>query len=78
MAAEDAVVLGKPLRDLPTLDTALERYERARRQRVEDNVIASTRMTGRPPTTERRTDLPDGDAQPGLPTLLDWPTPLPE
>lgn len=35
MCAEDAAVLGKCLRDLPTVPAAFERYEHLRRQRVE-------------------------------------------
>lgn len=75
MAFEGAVVLGKALRDLPTAEVALERYERARRRRVEDNVAASARMTGRPVEAERTTP-PDHEAELELPALLHWATPL--
>ncbi|WP_433871248.1 FAD-dependent oxidoreductase [Saccharopolyspora sp. CA-218241] len=48
MALEDAVVLAKALRDAPDPDTALDRYERHRRPRVERNVLASARMSAGP------------------------------
>jgi FAD-dependent urate hydroxylase len=45
MAAEDAVVLAKCLRDLPDIPRALEVYERLRRQRVE-RIVAEGARTG--------------------------------
>jgi 2-polyprenyl-6-methoxyphenol hydroxylase-like FAD-dependent oxidoreductase len=47
MALEDAVVLAKSLRDSPDTATALERYERLRRPRVERNIVNSARLTPR-------------------------------
>lgn len=78
MAFEDAVVLGKALRDLPSPEAALAGYERLRRRRVEDNVAASAAMTGSPvhATAERSTEA-ERDADVDLPTLLNWATPLP-
>ncbi len=45
MAIEDAVVLAKSLRDLPTVEGALARYERLRRDRVE-RVVRQGRRNG--------------------------------
>jgi FAD-dependent urate hydroxylase len=45
MAAEDAVVLAKCLRDLPDLPRALEAYEQLRRRRVE-RIVAQGARTG--------------------------------
>ncbi|OEU89355.1 monooxygenase [Streptomyces abyssalis] len=47
MALEDAVVLAKSLRDAPDTRSALERYERLRRPRVERNIVDSARLTPR-------------------------------
>jgi 2-polyprenyl-6-methoxyphenol hydroxylase-like FAD-dependent oxidoreductase len=47
MALEDAVVLAKSLRDAPDTGSALERYERLRRPRVERNIVNSARLTPR-------------------------------
>ncbi|NLU75355.1 NAD(P)-binding protein [Streptomyces sp. HNM0575] len=47
MALEDAVVLAKSLRDAPDTPSALERYERLRRPRVERNIVNSARLTPR-------------------------------
>jgi FAD-dependent urate hydroxylase len=49
MAAEDAVVLAKCLRDLPDLPRALAAYERLRRARVE-RIVAQGARTGRSKT----------------------------
>lgn len=69
MAIEDAVVLGKALRDAATTGAALAAYDRVRRPRVEANVAASARLTaGRP------ADRPRADTGPAH---LDWHTPLP-
>ena len=43
MAAEDGIVLAKALRDLPTIETALDAYEAARRARVEKIVAYGAR-----------------------------------
>jgi 2-polyprenyl-6-methoxyphenol hydroxylase-like FAD-dependent oxidoreductase len=45
MAAEDAVVLAKALRDLPDLLRALHAYERLRRRRVERIVAQGARSS---------------------------------
>jgi 2-polyprenyl-6-methoxyphenol hydroxylase-like FAD-dependent oxidoreductase len=45
MAAEDAVVLAKCLRDLPEIPQALAAYERLRRKRVE-RIVAQGERTG--------------------------------
>jgi 2-polyprenyl-6-methoxyphenol hydroxylase-like FAD-dependent oxidoreductase len=45
MAIEDAVVLGKCLRDLPSPAAAFAAFERARRQRVE-RVVAQGKRNG--------------------------------
>ena len=45
MAAEDAVVLAKSLRDLPDLPGALDAYERLRRRRVERIVAQGARSS---------------------------------
>ncbi|MDH6120484.1 2-polyprenyl-6-methoxyphenol hydroxylase-like FAD-dependent oxidoreductase [Kitasatospora sp. GAS204A] len=85
MALEDAVVLAKALRDaLPDADArpaALERYERLRRPRAEQNMETSAKLTASRTTT---TAAPRDSAHPaprvddGLLRLLDWRTPLPE
>ena len=45
MAAEDAVVLAKSLRDMPDIPRALDAYERQRRQRVERIVAQGARTS---------------------------------
>lgn len=74
MALEDAVVLGKTLRDSPTTTRALEAFERLRRPRVEVQVAASAALdTGHPPpasATDRAAESED------MTTLLDWNTPV--
>jgi 2-polyprenyl-6-methoxyphenol hydroxylase-like FAD-dependent oxidoreductase len=55
MALEDAVILAKALRDLPSLDEALDVYEELRRPRVSSNIENSARMTtSRMPNRVRR------------------------
>jgi len=49
MAAEDAVVLAKCLRDLPDIQRALDAFERLRRARVE-RIVAQGARTGRSKT----------------------------
>lgn len=74
MAIEDAVVLGKALRDTGRIDAAFELYERLRRPRVEHNVAVSARLTNgehSPPTPR-----PISDTE--LTRQLDWATPLAE
>ncbi|MFJ9518000.1 FAD-dependent oxidoreductase [Kitasatospora sp. NPDC101801] len=87
MALEDALVLAKALRDAPTLDTALARYEHHRRPRTEQNIATSARLTAsRPPTGSRSQDAapprdserPANQPDEQLVRLLDWDTPLPE
>ncbi|MFK0192938.1 FAD-dependent monooxygenase [Kitasatospora sp. NPDC090308] len=81
MALEDALVLAKALRDTPTTEAALARYEHHRRPRAEQNTAASARLTAarpsedtRPPgDTRRPTDSRPDEA---LLRLLDWDTPL--
>lgn len=77
MALEDAVILAKALRDAPTTASALAAFDRIRRPRVENNIVASAALSagrtpasaadGRPPT------LTDAE----LRHQLDWTTPLP-
>ncbi|WP_314173194.1 FAD-dependent monooxygenase [Streptomyces winkii] len=56
MALEDAVVLAKSLRDADDTRSALERYERLRRPRVERNIVNSARLTpSRAPSRLQRT-----------------------
>ncbi|HEX3813370.1 MAG TPA: FAD-dependent monooxygenase [Mycobacteriales bacterium] len=76
MALEDAVVLGKALRDRATTEKAVETYERLRRPRVEDNVAASARITAgrttgqpRPAPAQPRPSMRD-DVE--LMRQLDW------
>jgi 2-polyprenyl-6-methoxyphenol hydroxylase-like FAD-dependent oxidoreductase len=49
MAAEDAVILAKCLRDLPDIPRALAAFERLRRRRVE-RIVAQGARTGRSKT----------------------------
>jgi 2-polyprenyl-6-methoxyphenol hydroxylase-like FAD-dependent oxidoreductase len=86
MAAEDAVVLAKCLRDLPDVPQALAAYERLRRRRVERIVAQGAR------TSRSKTQGPVGRALSGimLPLVfkflvtersqawnhLDWDTPV--
>lgn len=73
MALEDAVVLAKALRDAPTASAGLIAYERARRPRVEHNILASAQLTaGRRPSPQAAS-APNDD----LLRQLDWATPLP-
>lgn len=83
MALEDAIVLAKALRDAPTTGEALNAYERARRPRVEHNILVSADLTaGRRPSPQagpppagkdvRVAPLSNDD----LVRQLDWTTPL--
>ncbi len=75
MALEDAVVLGKALRDNATLDTALRVYDRLRRPRVERNIANSARLTaGQVPPTPQPAPAGQDDE---LLSQLDWATPIP-
>ena len=56
-ALEDALVLGKAVRDRDGLAEAVEVYEHARRDRTQANVVASARMSTGPDTL---TDAPPG------------------
>ncbi|MGW4892507.1 FAD-dependent monooxygenase [Kitasatospora sp. NPDC004240] len=87
MALEDAVVLAKALRDAPTTDAALTRYEAHRRPRAEQNMAVSAQLTasrtpGGPGTAAA--GAPRDSARPAprvdeeLLRLLDWDTRLPE
>jgi 2-polyprenyl-6-methoxyphenol hydroxylase-like FAD-dependent oxidoreductase len=76
MALEDAVVLGKALRDSAGVGAAVERYEMLRRPRVEHNIAVSAaatagqRSAGRP---EQRVSRVDDS----IDALLDWDAGLP-
>jgi 2-polyprenyl-6-methoxyphenol hydroxylase-like FAD-dependent oxidoreductase len=78
MALEDAIVLAKALRDVPSMDAALETYELLRRPRVEHNIANSARLTaGRAPDTARpRPAGPAGVPDEELVRQLDWATPI--
>ena len=77
MAVEDAVVLGKALRDLGVTPEALDAYEALRRPRVEQNIATSARFTaartsGQTPPRARPTPSADTD----LMAQLDWAQPV--
>lgn len=75
MALEDAVVLAKALRDAPDTTTALNAYERARRPRVEHNIMVSGQLSrAQADRSERPAPLTNDE----LLRQLDWTTPLPE
>ncbi|WP_033218658.1 FAD-dependent monooxygenase [Kitasatospora phosalacinea] len=81
MALEDALVLAKALRDTPSLEAALARYEHHRRPRAEQNTAASARLTAARPSEDTRRGADtrraaDGGADEALLRLLDWDTPL--
>jgi 2-polyprenyl-6-methoxyphenol hydroxylase-like FAD-dependent oxidoreductase len=73
MALEDAVVLAKALRDAPTASAGLIAYERARRPRVEHNILASAQLTAGQRPSPQAASAPNDD----LLRQLDWATPLP-
>jgi 2-polyprenyl-6-methoxyphenol hydroxylase-like FAD-dependent oxidoreductase len=73
MAIEDAVVLGKALRDLGVTTEALEAYESLRRPRVEQNIATSARFTAARTSSQtppQARPAPSGDAD--LMAQLDW------
>ncbi|MFI9383633.1 FAD-dependent oxidoreductase [Kutzneria sp. NPDC052558] len=77
MAIEDAVILGKALRDLGVTTEALDAYERLRRPRVEQNIATSAKFTaartaGRTPPQAR--PVPSADAE--FMGRLDWAQPI--
>lgn len=77
MALENAVVLGKALRDLGVTAEALDAYEALRRPRVEQNIATSARFTaGRTPsqTPPRQRPTPSRDEE--LMAQLDWSRPI--
>jgi 2-polyprenyl-6-methoxyphenol hydroxylase-like FAD-dependent oxidoreductase len=78
MALEDAVVLGKALRDNDSAAAACSAYERLRRPRVAANIATSARLTAHrpapgdpPPPTAQRSRVDDE-----VRADLDWATPL--
>lgn len=84
MALEDAVVLAKSLRDAPDTESALARYERLRRPRVEHNITVSGNISrgthtpsgpgpGGPGTRGASADRPGDD---DLIRQLEWDTDL--
>ncbi|MDA2810668.1 FAD-dependent monooxygenase [Nocardiopsis sp. RSe5-2] len=77
MAAEDAVVLAKALRDNPGADAALAAYERARRHRVEENVRRSHAMSRERPVAPADPETARREEE-ALARALDWDTPLAE
>ncbi|QUQ66498.1 FAD-dependent oxidoreductase [Kutzneria sp. CA-103260] len=79
LAIEDAVVLGKVLRDLGVTAEALDAYETLRRPRVEQNIATSATFTAaRTPsqTPPRARPTPSEDA--ALMAQLDWSRPITE
>ena len=79
MAIEDAVVLGKILRDLGVTAEALDAYEALRRPRVERNIATSAKFTAaRTPsqTPPQARPVPSQDAE--LMGQLDWSRPITE
>lgn len=75
MAAEDAVVLAKALRDRNGVDAALTAYERVRRHRVEENVRRSHAMSRERPVDPVDPETARRDEE-ALTRALDWDTPL--
>ena len=73
MAIEDAVVLGKALRDLGVTTEALDAYEALRRPRVEQNIATSARFTAaRTPSQAPPQARPAPSADEDLMAQLDW------
>jgi 2-polyprenyl-6-methoxyphenol hydroxylase-like FAD-dependent oxidoreductase len=73
MAIEDAVVLGKALRDLGVTTEALQAYETLRRPRVEQNISTSARFTAaRTPSQAPAQSRPAPSADADLMAQLDW------
>jgi 2-polyprenyl-6-methoxyphenol hydroxylase-like FAD-dependent oxidoreductase len=76
MALEDAVILGKALRDLGVGAAALDAYEALRRPRVEQNIANSARMTAaRTSSTTPPSPRPAPSAEVDIVAQLDWATP---
>ncbi|MBB5889347.1 FAD-dependent oxidoreductase [Kutzneria kofuensis] len=76
MALEDAVVLGKALRDLGVTTEALDAYETLRRPRVEQNIATSARFTAaRTGSTTPPSARPKPSEQPDFLAHLDWSRP---
>jgi len=73
MAIEDAVVLGKALRDLGVTAEAVHTYETLRRPRVEQNIATSARFTAARTSSQtppQARPAPSNDAD--LMAQLDW------
>jgi 2-polyprenyl-6-methoxyphenol hydroxylase-like FAD-dependent oxidoreductase len=73
MAIEDAVVLGKALRDLGVTTEALDAYETLRRPRVEQNIATSARFTAARTSSQtppQARPAPSNDVD--LMAQLDW------
>ena len=76
MALEDAVILAKALRDVPSTASALATFDRVRRPRVENNIATSAALSaGRPPS--RSDDRPPALTNDELIQQLSWTAPLP-
>ncbi|GAA0617792.1 FAD-dependent monooxygenase [Kutzneria viridogrisea] len=75
MALEDAVVLGKSIRDLGLSSAALAAYERIRRPRVEQNIATSARITAAP-TNSPATPARRPPVDPEVLAMLDWNAPV--
>jgi 2-polyprenyl-6-methoxyphenol hydroxylase-like FAD-dependent oxidoreductase len=74
MAMEDAVVLGKAVRDLGVTAEALDAYEELRRPRVEQNIANSARMTAA--RTSGTTTRPAPGPEIDIEAQLDWRRPV--
>jgi 2-polyprenyl-6-methoxyphenol hydroxylase-like FAD-dependent oxidoreductase len=78
MALEDAVILAKALRDAPTTAAALTAFDRLRRPRVENNIVASAALSaGRMPARGGDSGRPPALTDDELRHQLDWASPLP-
>jgi 2-polyprenyl-6-methoxyphenol hydroxylase-like FAD-dependent oxidoreductase len=78
MALEDAVILAKALRDAPTTAAALADFDRVRRPRVENNIVASAELSaGRLPSRDGTNGRPPALTNDELMHQLAWTTPLP-
>jgi 2-polyprenyl-6-methoxyphenol hydroxylase-like FAD-dependent oxidoreductase len=75
MAIEDAVILGKALRDLGVTAEALDAYEALRRPRVEQNINTSARFTAARTGTTPPSRGPAPFDQEELKAQLDWSRP---
>ncbi|WP_232661908.1 FAD-dependent monooxygenase [Pseudonocardia sp. TRM90224] len=75
MAIEDAVILGKALRDNSSISPAFDIYEQLRRPRVDANIAASAGLSTRGSSPAGQSGKYQPPVRPDIDDHIDWSTP---